>query len=57
MAALVFFIKKKDSSLWPVQDYCILNFIMVKNQYPFSFISELVSQLYGAKYFIKLNIC
>jgi len=57
MATLVFFIKKKDSSLWPVQDYCILNFIMVKNQYPFSLISELVSQLYGAKYFIKLNIC
>lgn len=31
MASLFFFIKKKDRSLRPVQDYCKLNEMMVKN--------------------------
>ena len=35
IAAPVFFIKKKDSLLQLVQDYCILNTITVKNRYPF----------------------
>jgi len=43
MAALVFFIKKKDGSLWLVQDYQALNSMMVKNKYPLLLISELVS--------------
>ena len=43
MAALVFFIKKKDGSLWLVQDYHTLNSMMVKNKYPLSLISELIS--------------
>ena len=34
MAAPVFFIKKKDGSLWLVQDYRALNSMMVKNKYP-----------------------
>ena len=55
--APVFFIKKKDGSLWLVQDYCALNAITVKNKYSFLLISELVSQLHGAKYFTKLDIC
>jgi len=46
MAALVFFIKKKDGSLWLVQDYRVLNSITVKNKYPLPLISELVSQLH-----------
>ena len=33
MTALVFFIKK-DGSLQLVQDYCVLNFMTVKNKYP-----------------------
>jgi len=45
MAAPVFFIKKKDGSLWLVQDYRALNFMIVKNKYPFLLIFELVSQL------------
>jgi len=57
MAALVFFIKKKDSSLWLVQDDRALNSMMVKNKYPLPLISELVSQLRGARYFTKLDIC
>jgi len=56
MAAPVFFIKKKDGSLRLVQDYQALNSMMVKNKYPLLLISELVSQLHGAKYFTKLNV-
>jgi len=57
MTALVFFIKKKNGLLWLVQDYHALNSIMVKNKYPFLLISELVSQLYRARYFTKLDVC
>jgi len=57
MAAPVFFIKKKDGSLQLVQDYQVLNSIMVKNKYPFLLISKLVSQLCGARYFTKLDVC
>ena len=39
----MFFIKRKDSSLHLVQDYCALNAITVKNRYPLPLISELVS--------------
>ena len=56
MAALVFFIKKKDGSLQLVQNYHALNSIIVKNKYPLPLISELVSQLYGARYFTKLDV-
>ena len=57
MAAPVFFIKKKDGSLRLVQDYRALNSMTVKNKYPLLLISELVSQLCGARYFTKLNVC
>jgi len=56
IAAPVFFIKKKDSSLRLVQDYCALNTVTVKNRYPLPLISELVSQLRGARYFTKLDV-
>jgi len=57
IAALVFFIKKKDGLLRLVQDYHALNAITVKNKYPLPLISELVSQLRGARYFTKLDVC
>ena len=57
MAALVFFIKKKDGSLWLVQNYRALNSITVKNKYLFPLISKLVLQLRGARYFTKLDVC
>ena len=57
MAAPVFFIKKKDSFLWLVQNYRALNSMTVKNKYPLLLISELVSQLRGARYFTKLDVC
>jgi hypothetical protein len=56
MASLVFFIKKKDSTLHLVQDYRALNALMIKNRYPLPLILELVNQLHGAKYFTKLNV-
>lgn len=56
MAAPVFFIKKKESPFWLVQDYQALNSMMVKNKYSLSLISELMSQLCGAKYFARLDV-
>jgi len=56
IAVPVFFIKKKDGLLWLVQDYCVLNAATIKNKYPLSLISKLISQLRGAKYFTKLDI-
>ena len=35
----------------------MLNAMTVKNRYPLSLISELVSQLCRAKYFTKLDVC
>ena len=57
MAAPVFFIKKKDGSLWLVQDYRALNSMTVKNKYPLPLIFQLMSQLREARYFTKLDIC
>jgi len=56
MASPVFFIKKKDSTLWLVQDYRALNAMTVKNKYPLPLISELINKLRGAKYFTKLDV-
>ena len=57
MVAPVFFIKKKNGSLQLVQNYHVLNSMIVKNKYPLPLISKLVSQLCGARYFTKLGIC
>jgi hypothetical protein len=54
MASLVFFIKKKDSGLHLVQDYCTLNAMTMKNKYPLLLIP---AKLRGAKYFTKLDVC
>ncbi|KAG5728483.1 hypothetical protein E4T56_gene19562 [Termitomyces sp. T112] len=56
MASPVFFIKKKDGSLWLVQDYRVLNTMTVKNCYPLPLISELINNLWGVRYFTKLDI-
>jgi len=44
MASPVFFIKKKDGTLWLVQDSQALNAMTVKNKYPLPLISELITQ-------------
>jgi hypothetical protein len=52
----VFFIKKKDGSLQLVQDYRMLNEMMIKNKYLLPLIPELINQLRRAKYFTKLDV-
>ena len=52
----IFFVKKKDSSLWPVQNYWQLNEMTIRNKYPLLLISELIDKVWGAQYFTKLNI-
>ena len=56
LAAPFFFIKKKDGSLRPVQDYRKLNEMTIKNRYPLPLVSELMDKLKSAKYFTKLDI-
>jgi len=51
-----FFIKKKDGSLHPVQDYRFLNSHTVKNAYPLPRISDLFDQLKDTKIFTKMDI-
>ena len=56
MAAPFFFIKKKDRTLRPVQNYRYLNSIIIKNQYPLPLIPELIDKLKGVKIFSKLDL-
>jgi hypothetical protein len=56
MASAFFFVKKKDGSLRPVQDYRKLNEMTIKNCYLLPLISELINKLKKAKYFTKLDI-
>ncbi|SJL00107.1 uncharacterized protein ARMOST_03419 [Armillaria ostoyae] len=51
-----FFVKKKDGTLRPVQDYRKLNEMTIKNRYPLPLISELMDKLGSAKYFTKLDV-
>ncbi len=55
-ASPFFFVKKKDGTLRPVQDYRKLNEMTIKNRYPLPLISELIDKLCGAKYFTKLDV-
>lgn len=55
-ASSFFFIKKKDGSLRPVQDYRKLNKLTIRNRYLLPLISDLMDKLKGAKYFTKLDI-
>lgn len=56
MASPFFFIKKKDGSLRPVQDYRKLNDMTIKNRYPLPLIQELLDKLKGARHFTKLDV-
>ena len=44
-AAPFFFIKKKDGTLRPVQDYQRLNEVTIKNKYPLPLIQELIDKV------------
>lgn len=56
MASPFFFIKKKDGSLQPVQDYRKLNDMTVKNRYLLPLIQELLDKPKGARFFSKLDV-
>ena len=51
-----FYIPKKDSSLWLVQDYRKLNQVMIKDKTPLPLIGEVIDKLKEAKYFNKLDL-
>jgi len=54
--ALCFYIPKKDSSLWLVQDYRKLNQVTIKDKIPLSLIGEVIDKLKEARYFNKLDL-
>jgi len=54
-AVLCFYIPKKNSSLWLVQDYRKLNQVTIKDKMPLPLIEEVIDKLKKAKYFNKLN--
>jgi hypothetical protein len=56
MASPFFFIKKKDGTLQPVQDYRKLNNMTIKNRYLLSLIQEMINKLQRARYFMTLDV-
>ena len=56
MTSPFFFVKKKDSKLWPCQDYWFSNEWTIKNAYLLPLISEIMDKLKGTKCFMKLDI-
>jgi hypothetical protein len=55
-ASPFFFVRKKDGSLRPCQDYRYMNEWTVKNAYPLPRITDLLDKLKGAKVFTKMDI-
>ena len=55
-AVLCFYIPKKNSSLWLVQDYRKLNQVTIKNKTPLPLIGEVIDKLKKARYFNKLDL-
>ena len=51
-----FYIPKKDSSLWLVQDYRKLNQVTIKDKTLLPLIGEVIDKLKKAKYFNKLDL-
>ena len=51
-----FFVKKKDGSLQPIQDYQFLNDMTIKSCYLLPLVSELIDKLKGSHYFTKIDI-
>ena len=56
MASPIFFVKKKDGSLHPTQDYHKLNDATIKNRYPLPLISDLTDNLMDTKVFSKMDV-
>ncbi len=56
IGAPVFFIKKREGSLYLVQDYWKLNEIMVKNSYPLPLVSNVLTRLCNVEWFTTLDL-
>ena len=56
MASPFFFVRKKDGSRCPTQDYRKLNNATIKNHYPLPLISDLIDNLMYAKVFSKMDV-
>jgi len=56
MASPFFFVEKKDHKLRPVQDYCDLNEITIKNATPRPLIPELIDKHHGSQYFTMFDV-
>ena len=52
----IFFVKKKDGTLRPVQDYQCLNKYTIPNQHPIPNLEDLTQRLSKARLFIALDI-
>jgi hypothetical protein len=55
-ASRLFFIKKKDGKLRPVQDYHKLNEHTIKNCYPLPLIPDLIAAVRKAALFTKFDV-
>jgi Reverse transcriptase (RNA-dependent DNA polymerase) len=51
-----FFIKKKDGTLQPVQDYRPINQWTIRNKYPLSLIPQMINQLRGCSLYTNFDI-
>ena len=55
-ASSIVFVKKKDDTLWMCIDYRALNKKTIKNRYPIARIDELMDELRGAKFLLKIDL-
>ena len=57
IASSVVMAKKNDDTLWMCLDYQALNKREIKHWYPIPKIDELMDELRGSKYFLKIDLC